>query len=477
MKSEHGHTLAILVRERGTEPFISDATRTYTYEQFFSAALECAEVLVSQKLTKGDTVCLVVPNAIETLVLYMGALMAGLRIMLLDPEKGSEERTAILDQCEYVRAVTVPSIPLARSFRLPPLEFEKHHVSKIATALESIDDDAVFVITFTSGSTGVPKGVMHSFRNLCKTADAFRAEFDFSEKDTFYHHLPMTYMAGVLNSFILPLISGCRVVVGPRFSVREAPHFWELPMREKVTVLWTVPTVLSLLTKLDRGSESKSYARQVSLTVCVGTAPLNKIVRDEFESAYGVPLFESYGLSETLFVATQTPRRFSPHGSVGVLLPGARITFDADELMIDVPWIFRGYMLGKRQESPLSPFPSGDLGHLRDGILAITGRKKDIIIRGGINISPRKLEEFISERLKGDVVVMGFPHDVLGEKIVCFYTTPLSPDEKSALVNDIGEKLGAQYSVDEFSHCDVMSRNTNEKIDKLALAATYDNAR
>jgi len=121
-------------------------------------------------------------------------------------------------------------------------------------------------------------------------------------------------------------------------------------------------------------------------------------------------------------------------------------------------------------------FITGDLGNVsEDNILTITGRKKDLIIKGGINISPKKLEDFIINEEKFiECVVMGFPDKVLGEKTTCFILKNDNTDNlKKELNKKIMDKLGKDYHIDEFIELNEIPKNVNGKIDKLQIREMY----
>jgi len=485
---ELGEVLSELVSKRFKDAFLIEGAsgEKYSYGEFFSAALDAADAFKAHGMKPRAIVTMVMRNSAQTLVLYLGAMLAGVRIALVDPEKGVEDMHAIFKQVDsHATIADVPSRAFGRDY-VPTDVFvrsfpgKKRSQKDIVKALRALKDDSPFLITFTSGSTGVPKGVSHSPRNLYLSSKAFGERFDLGPKHTFYHHLPMTYVAGVLNSFILPLVHGSKLVVGPRFSVGGIPQFWEIPIKHKVNVFWLVPTMLSLLMKLDRGSAGIEYAKKTKIIGCVGTAPLSPTLHKEFEKRYALPLFESYGLSETLFVTSQGPKENDPIESVGKPLSMTDVRLGEDgELLVSVPWMFKGYLIEKK-EIPFKgkDFVSGDLGTFdKGGSLRITGRKKDIVIRGGINLSPRHIEEYLSERKVFDEqVILGFPDDILGEKIVCFYVphpTGFTSEERSGLLSDMKQALGKEYGIDEFAELSAIPKNTNGKVDAPKLRASY----
>lgn len=483
-----GRFLKNLFIENWREVFLIDALndRKLTYRDFFLSILSYKKRLEQLGLKKDDVICLLMANSLDLATLYFTALLMQLAVVPIDVNKGKYEIEEILSYVDYKMLIcNVPEIDFIPDM-LDIGQFKESVIgnncsdTEILDMLDVINYDKLFLVTFTSGSTGVPKGVMHSFNNLFLSALAFKDRFSFGKEHIFYHNLPMTYMAGILNLLVLPLISGSKIVIGERFSVMNIMRFWEMPIKYSVNTFWFIPTIISLLLKLDRGTSGINYSKNTKITGCVGTAPLNYQAKCAFEDKYHLQLYESYGLSETLFVASNSPGCEQVRGSVGKLLQGVELTFcDDSEILIDVPWMFLGYSNVKSEEGfEEGKFSSGDFGALAgDGSLAITGRKKDIIIRGGINISPRKIEDFANEfSIFEENVVLGIEDINLGEKIVCFFVPKaglFSEDKKKEFSREAVVKLGRDYQIDEFVALEEIPKNINGKVDKLQLRSLY----
>lgn len=468
-----------------TKTALIDAAREQkiSYQNLWSMIENGKRILLNDfKLTKGQTVCLIMSNSLELAVLYFSALCAGIVVAPLDPEKSLDDINHILHDVKPALVITdsqvvtwIEETVQVSSFSARLLQQADTSIEQLA-CLHELDYESLFLITFTSGSTGKAKGVMHSFGNLAQTSHAFAKKFNFNHNNIWYHNLPMSYMAGILNQLVMPLLTGGCVVIGPRFSVRQALTFWDIPITYSVNTFWFVPTMLSLISKLDRSAEGAIYTQAHNIIGCVGTAPLTGELKQRFQDKYGIGLYQSYGLSETLFISTQLPDQQDLVHSVGALLDGVTLSFDNDEeIIIDVPWMFLGY-LGQDACSQ-EHYKSGDLGKLDEqGLLHVTGRKKDLIIRGGLNISPKKIEDVISAlNVCDECVIVGLPHDVVGEKITCFYVAKQS--EHAVPEKDIQKgvyaHLGKDYLIDSFIMLDALPKNSNGKIDKLLLQKKY----
>lgn len=485
---KHKHEIGIFLKKIFTENwndvFIIDSTTNekFTYCDFFSKIIKFKEKLTNMGVTKKDFLCLIMDNSVDLAAIYFSSLLLGTKAVPIDPYKGNDEINEILDQLDDKKIISDKNIAYSflPSSKLTELYENNQSVNLLDNLkiLDKLDFDDVFVITFTSGSTGKQKGVMHSFNNLFQSAISFQQKFNFDKNSIFLHNIPMTYMAGILNLLILPMISQSKIVVTNRTNISNIISFWSIPIKYSVNTFWLIPTVLELLLKLDRGIDGVYYTRKNKITICVGTSPLNVITKKNFEEKYGVELFESYGLSETLFVSTNSLNN-NLESSVGKTLSEVDIQIlDDGEIAIKVPWMFKGYFnLSKEDCFTNQFFLSGDLGEMNiQNFLFIVGRKKDLIIKGGINLSPRKIEELLYTVHKfNELTILGFPSKLLGEKIVCFYVAEkiLSNDDVKKCNKKIIEKLGINYNVDKFIFFNEIPKNLNGKIDKPKIREMF----
>ncbi|BDZ68995.1 class I adenylate-forming enzyme family protein [Methanobacterium ferruginis] len=483
-KKNTGTLLKNIFKKKWQEELIIDGVneRSFTYEDFFNLALTLGDELSYHGLEKGDILCLLMDNSLGLLVSYFACLLSGFTVLPIDPYKGEREIAEILSLVAYKKIICDSNefeyLDKVIKFSNFDLKSKKIKVTPHISIFENLDYDQLFLITYTSGSTGTPKGVMHSFNNLVSTSIAFNKEFNFGEENIFYHNLPMTYMAGILNLFVMPLICESKIVLGERFSISNIMRFWDLPVKYSVNTFWFIPTIISLLMKLDRGENGVKYSQTENITGCVGTAPLNHKLKEDFETKYNIHLYESYGLSETLFVSSNSSKVDYVDNAVGKVLEGVEIDFTNDkEILINVPWMFLGYANLKNQNCENGKFKSGDLGKFtEEHILMITGRKKDLIIKGGINISPRKIEDYISGlEFFEEQVIMGLEDPVLGETTACVYIPKNSfqSNDKKQINDELSHELGRDYIIDQFIELEEIPKNINGKVDKIKIKELY----
>ncbi|CNG22561.1 acyl-CoA synthetase [Actinomadura latina] len=268
----------------------------------------------------------------------------------------------------------------------------------------------------TGGTTGVPKIAPHTHAMEVYMAWALGCSGAYLDDAVVLAGLPLFHVNAVHVTGLGPFMHGRQVVsLGPLGYRDKAlmADFWHIISHYKVSSFSGVPTVYANLSAVPEGVDLSSLRAGA-----VGAAPLPKKVRTTFEAAAGVPMLEGYGLTEATCATAATPAFAPREGTVGLRLPYQHVkavTVDADDepiadckpgqtgvLAIKGPSVFPGYL----RPGPTGPAPdptgkifdgwllTGDLGHVdADGYLYLTGRAKDLIIRGGHNIDPGPVEE------------------------------------------------------------------------------------
>jgi|HubBroStandDraft_6_1064221.scaffolds.fasta_scaffold52660_2 acyl-coenzyme A synthetase/AMP-(fatty) acid ligase len=447
-------TLGDVVRRCRERVFLVDAVtgREITYGGFHRQACALAAELRRRGIQKGDRIAVMVPNCCELAIFYFACIYLGAVIVPVNPALSKSEVQFILASCKpalvVAGAASVDSIKIVHANVLQLVmasdanlgsAFDQLKIDLLSEAsdfvpVETANAEDLVVIMYTSGTSAKPKGLAHKLRGMLRNASAFATAQEIGQSSRFYLTLSMSYMGGLYNLLILPFLCGGSVVVDHVFDARSSLHFWDKAKSNQVNTLWLAPTVLSILLRMDRGRTGEEFCRNSVHQAFVGFAPLPMKVKVEFESRYGVRLIENYGLSETLFVTARSKGIPDAPGYVGESLPGISLRIVNDEgglaapgadgeIEILTPDLMAGYLdaEGGVSETQLANwFPTGDVGHLDNrGSLFITGRKKDLIIRGGVNISPAAIEDALMH-VPGiaDVAVVSIPHELYGEDIV-----------------------------------------------------------
>lgn len=451
-----------VVRRRTDADLIVDAGtgERWTYARASDQALRLAGALRDAGVRRGDRVTIVMENSPAVLLAYLAALYLGATIVLVNRASAADEIAYAIDalggSLTLVSPNTAPLVDAPRSVLVTSgadLRLDGRSVLDRAPigAFEGVSGDDPFSITLTSGSTARPKGVVHTIATLFGNALSFNAYVGATEGTIFLHGLPMSYMAGLLNSIVCPFMAGGTIVIGEEFSARTFLDFWAIPRRYGVNTMWATPTAIALLLELDRSAQGVEHCRATSMRIFVGTAPLPPDLRERFETRYGVPLRTSYGLSELLLLTVRRPERGEDPDSNGAPLPDVEIAIErADassdgEVVVRTPYASPGYV-GAAGPAP-DRFATGDLGRIGGhGELRITGRTKDLIITGGVNVSPAAVETAMrAHPAVREAVAVGVPDRVLGEAVaVAVEIAPAAdPSEvRRALAGEYAARLG-----------------------------------
>lgn len=436
----------------------SQTARSLSYSDFYNMAYKAAVDLRSKNIQKHDRVALILNNSVEFAALYYACLFAGAVAMPVNPTLHAKEINFIVSHSDPKLLVYSPStkkiidgisdwsgptagvVPGSEKMKAEGIDWSlmTDNVLPVQaewTPLDGVKDEDLFSVHFTSGTTSLPKGVPHRIGVLMGNALAFNNEFGVTREDRFLHVLPMSYMAGFLNTILSPFMAEASVVLSRQFDAASALRFWGPVVQNEADTFWLTPTILSVLSKIDRSKDGPVYCREKVKNIFVGTAPLPLKTKDEFETKYGIEVFESYGLSEVLFVSANSKCNARVRRSVGRILNDIEIQvrdeeerllqagFDG-EILLKTPFATPGY-LDYQTSVPSGTgedgwFPTGDIGHVdQDRNLFITSRKKDLIIKGGLNISPRAIEETMMAHPDIEhVAVVGVPNELQGEEIV-----------------------------------------------------------
>ncbi|AIU68112.1 class I adenylate-forming enzyme family protein [Vibrio coralliilyticus] len=400
----------------------------YNETQITYRELEEQVFLSCQKLDdigvgRGSRVCLKAIEPVDYFVFLLACFTKGAVVCPLSDSYSDEYVHTILD-------IFQPDVVVLSEGKVELIEQQERHTPCSLQAMG--------LVTFTSGTTGVPKGVCHSVERLVKCAEVFNKHNNLSSNTKMMHVMPRFYMAGILNTFLSPLVAGGTVVLGNTFSAQNAPVLFKKYYDCKANTIWLSPSMLLLSSKMARDPESVAWLSKSSSKVFVGTAPLPRNSKDFFQDKFSCEVLESYGTSELLFISCAQYGEGQEEG-VGRLLDGVKMTFAPDdEILIESPWAMLGYLNAKGNGRE-----SGDIGKLNNEKLLITGRKKDLIIKGGQNISPRYIEEAALEYEGVDesAVVAG-THPFWGE-VPILYVLPNDAYCEKSLRNLLGQKLSS----------------------------------
>jgi malonyl-CoA/methylmalonyl-CoA synthetase len=459
----------------------ADAGTTYSELAGRSGAI--AAGLRAAGVRRGQIVAIAMERTPDAVLALFGILMAGACPCPLEPRLSAEEthlRFAAVgvDWLLYdaSQAAYAAELGCKQSLAFETIE-----------AADSFLDDGLAasdrgLLLFTSGSTGRPKGVMLSHGNLLANVAGVIPHSALSADDVLLHVMPLYHTNGLNNQLFAPLLAGARVALATRFKADDMPALLD---RFRPTIITGVPTMYSRM--LPQSFSPDSLAR-LRMARC-GSAPITPDLQAQVEAKLGCPLVVSYGLSEATCTSTMNPPTRRKIGSVGTVLAGQQVClFEPDstnpvalgaqgEICISGPNLMTGYLgadPGQAHATRDGWLHTGDLGRFdEDGYLFITGRIKDVIIRGGENLSPILIENAItSDPQIAACIVVGKADADLGEVPVAFVIPEagavIDADYVMAIVT---ARLSRIYKPQEVYFVDKLPETAVGKIDRKALAA------
>jgi long-chain acyl-CoA synthetase len=442
--------LAIMLREAANSApgkrFLRFPTGALTFAEVDVASGRLATSLRERGLEPGDKVAVRLANVPEFVIAYFGILKAGLAMVPLNPLLKADEIAYHLDDSDSRMLITGTFLidevaaALGKVDGVAPIAVGSADTEwpSFEGLLEADDDgdiwpgaaDDTAVLLYTSGTTGRPKGAEVSHFQLYMNCSLAAERFGLDENDVALAALPFFHVYG-LSSVLNAAVRHARCIsVVPRFDVGTVLSAIE---RDRITILAGVPTMYHALANADTSGYDTSSLRIASS----GGAAIPEQVLRAFEQKYGIPILEGYGLSESASTATVNP---SPGErkvlSIGKPIWGVqlRIVDENDQPLPNGPEhigeiVLRGHNVTKgyykRPEETAVAFRggwfhTGDLGYRDDdGFVYVVDRKKDLIIRGGLNVYPREVEELLYRHpAVGEAAVIGRPDERLGEEIV-----------------------------------------------------------
>ncbi|NMD55918.1 MULTISPECIES: class I adenylate-forming enzyme family protein [Tsukamurella] len=464
-----------------SDPAIADDRLSLSNTDFAAAVRTAATRLEEYGVSAGDVVGLLLPNRVELVVAVFAAWRLGAAVTPINPALAPPEIAYQAADAGARVLVTESGIDTADGVAALPCDELLTATDGEAAAPAQVRAGDLALLIYTAGTTGKPKGVMISHGNIAAMTASFIEHFSFTECDHSLLVLPLFHANGVVLGTLTPLRAGGRTTIVGRFRPDE---FFPAVERHRPTYFSAVPAIYAMLTTLPE--EVRPDSSSLRFGIC-GAAPMPVDLIERFESRFGVPIVEGYGLSETTTASAINPLD-GPRkpGTVGPALPGQRIRIvdgalrdvppgETGEVLIAGDVVMAGYL--NRPDATAETIVdgwlrTGDVGLLdEDGYLRLVDRVKDMVIRGGENIYPKEIEAQLYRNPDVfEAAVIGRPHEVLGEVPVAYVSLRAGATVTAAELLDglRGELAKVKVPVDLIL-LDEVPKNPVGKIDKPTL--------
>ena len=446
-------------------------------------ALAFARDLTARGAGKGESVAIVSPNAREGIVALYGALAGGFRATMINLAAGRDAIAFALEHSEarfgFVHDDCLELFESANRRGVVPVPLGGDG----DTRLHDLSPEDHALLMYTSGTTGQPKGVLHSHASLLAGGWTTAIAHELGAQDRGFCILPIYHINGLCVTVMGSLVSGGSLAVTSKFS---ASRFWEQASASEVTWFSAVPTIISHLLHGDAVPDAACrdrlrFGRSASSALAVET-------QAAFEERFSVPIIETMGLTETAaqILSNPLPPGVRKIGSPGIAF-GCEIEIQDDtgalvetglegEIVVRGPNVMLGYL--KNPKATASAFRNGwlrtgDLARMdENGYVFVTGRLKELIIKGGENIAPREVDEALYTH--PDVIeAAAFARKCkrYGETIEAAVRIRVGSALKSAeLIAICRERLGAFKSPDEIHFLDELPKGPSGKIQRMKIA-------
>ena len=460
-------------------PCLADPTGTLTNAEVLDQVLGAARRFVGLGVGPGDVVAVMLPNQVELLVTLFAAWRLGAAVTPINPALTADEARHQLSDSQARLLVNRDGSALVdgvASLAAGALSGNGALDPGDAPLPPPVSDPAALaLLIYTSGTTGRPKGVMLDHANVAAMCAMTQDALQLTEADHSLLILPLFHVNGIVVGSLTPLLAGGRVTIADRF---DPSTFFDVVARVRPTYFSAVPTIYAMLCTLPDDVAGDTSSLRVALC---GAAPMPAELIVRFESRFGVPIVEGYGLSECSCVATVNPvDGLRKPGTVGLPLPGVDVRIDAPdgeagEVLIKGANVMRGY-LGRPEETAATIdegwLRTGDVGRFdADGYLVLVDRLKDMIIRGGENIYPKEIENTLYTHPDVfEAAVVGAPDDTFGEVPAAFVALrPGGTATAESLSDHCRHRLAKFKLPTRLEVLDAVPKNAVGKIDKPAL--------
>lgn len=468
-----------------------------TFAGLQAASRRLTHYLVGRGLERGAKIALLMPNGYQTCRLFVGAMYGGFCVTPLNLLAQPSQLAYVLEHSDAAIVFVSPCqrerLEAAMAGLARPLEMVVCDVDSAefiddagdgAASLPAVGEEDDALMMYTSGTTGRPKGVVLANRSVVAGGEFVSAAHELGPDDRVMATLPLYHINAQIVTATAPLVHGGSLVLPHRFSVST---FWDAVTQHGCTWINLVPTMISFLVQ---GSDPRQAGLELgAVRFCrSASAPLPPSQHRAFESKFGIGVIETMGMTETAAPCFTNPldpalrkigspgRAFGNEAKIVNLDGAAAAPGETGEIMVRGPNVMSGYYKNPEETAKTLAadgwLRSGDLGHFdEDGFVFVTGRIKELIIKGGENIAPREIDEALVRHASVlDAAAVGIPDEHYGQQIMaCVVLKPGHACAEAELRSFCRAELGDYKTPAIFRFLDELPRGPSGKVQRLKL--------
>jgi acyl-CoA synthetase (AMP-forming)/AMP-acid ligase II len=466
-----------------------------SYGQLKSEAEKLTRFLLKLGLRKGDKVALMLHNGYQTARLLLGVMYGGFVVAPINLLAQRSQLEYVLDhsdaQIVFAEEENLEKLNAALAKVTRPVRVFMIDVDSVSIFDESVipdvslptiheDDDALLM--YTSGTTGLPKGVVLTQMSVTSGGLYTSQAHELTEEDRVLCVLPLYHINGQIVTTVAPLIHGGSVVMPHRFSVS---NYWDLVSQHRCTWINFVPTIVAYLLN---GPAPKNAVKHVRFARSA-SAPLPPSLHKQFEEKFGIGIIETFGMTETAAPCFTNPldpgkRKYgSPGTAFGneakIISPETGETLPPSqpgEIMVRGDNVMKGYYKAAEITAKTLQLDgwlhTGDLGYMdEDGFVFVTGRLKELIIKGGENIAPREIDEaLLKHPAVLEAAAVGIPDQNYGQEIMaCVVLKPEIDCSERELLEFCRAELGHYKAPKIIKFVESLPKGPSGKVQRLKL--------
>lgn len=454
-----------------------ESGREYSYAELQGEARKLCRYLHAEGLRPGDKVGFYCANGWQAAAIFLGTMYGGFVSvplnLLAQPSQleyvtgHSEVRLVFADRENAPRlAAASPQTRIVLIDGDAPSLFPENGELEIPAPVEN---DAALLM-YTSGTTGKPKGCVLTQKNVVSGALYVQQAHALTEDDRVLSSLPLYHINGQIVATLGPMVQGGSVVAPRRFSVSQ---FWALLARHRCTWFNVVPTIIAYLVWSTENRHDVSRVRFGRSASAPLPPPLHRV----FEEKFGLSIIETFGMTETCGPCFANPldKAKRKYGSVGLPV-GNAARIENDEILVRGDNVTREYY--KNPEETRKAFTrdgwlrTGDLGYCdADGYYFVTGRLKELIIKGGENIAPREIDDALNKHPAVlEAAAVGIPDAKYGQEILAAVVLKPGTDASEQELRAFCEKELGRYKTPKlFRFLEELPKGPSGKVQRMKL--------